>query len=113
MGRGELLLLALLMLAGCTTALKQPKNVLIMSSGLRLQPVTFSDLPDWGTGGQSEALTAFRLSCGKIVQMPASAPVGPDGFAGRAGDWYAPCRAADAIGNDDDGARLFFEQHFR
>jgi peptidoglycan lytic transglycosylase A len=115
MGRGASLIL-LLALAACTNAPEpspQPR-VMTMPSGLQLQPVNFSDLPDWNRGRQSEALKAFRRSCGKLTRLPADTPIGPDGFAGQASDWLAACRAANIIGDDeDDGARLFFQHLFR
>ena len=115
MGRGASLIL-LLALAACTNAPEpgpQP-DVMTMPSGLQLQPVSFMDLPDWNRGRQSEALSAFRRSCGKLTRLPADTPIGPDGFAGQASDWLAACRAANIVGMDeDDSARLFFQHLFR
>ncbi len=115
MGRGASLILMLALVA-CTSAPGSgpPAHVMTMSSGLQLQPVSFADLPDWSSGRQSEALNAFRRSCGKLTRLPADTPIGPDGFAGQASDWLAACRAANIIGRDeDDGARLFFQHLFR
>src|SRR5262249_7241160 len=85
-----------------------------LSSGLQLQSVSFAELPDWDRERQGEALSAFRLSCAKLMQMPADAPIGPNGFAGRASDWHSACGAAgdiDALA--DDTARLLFQRKFR
>jgi membrane-bound lytic murein transglycosylase A len=109
-------LLLLLLAAACTTPQRYTPgpNAVTIASGLQLQPVTFADLPDWNSGRQSEALTAFRRSCRKLVSLPADAPVGPDGFAGQASDWLVACRSASIIGNgEDDSARLFFQHLFR
>ncbi len=110
MGPGGLLLGALLALAACTT---NPK-ALTTSASLKLEPVTFADLPDWDKDRQFEALTAFRRSCRKLTALPADAPVGPAGLAGQASAWLAACRSASVIGQgEDDGARLFFQHLFR
>lgn len=117
MGRGGLVLVAVLGLAACqaapSTYTPGPRAV-TTSSGLKLDPVTFADLPDWDKGRQFEALTAFRRSCRKLAALPADAPVGPDGFAGQASDWLVACRSASIIGaGEDDSARLFFQHLFR
>lgn len=116
MGRGGLLLVAVLGLAACAAGPSYtpgPKAV-TTSAGLKLDPVTFADLPDWNQGRQFEALTAFRRSCRKLIALPADAPVGPDGFAGQTSDWLAACRSASTIGaGEDDSARLFFQHLFR
>jgi membrane-bound lytic murein transglycosylase A len=110
-------LLFLLLAAACTAPPEHyipGPNAVTIASGLQLQPVTFADLPEWNSGRQSEALTAFRRSCRKLVSLPADAPVGPNGFAGQASDWLAACRSANIIGNgEDDNARLFFQHLFR
>jgi membrane-bound lytic murein transglycosylase A len=109
-------LLLLLLATACTTPdrYKPGPDAVTIASGLQLQPVTFADLPDWNSGRQSEALTAFRRSCRKLVSLPGTTPVGPDGFAGQASDWLAACRSANIIVNgEDDSARLFFQHLFR
>jgi membrane-bound lytic murein transglycosylase A len=111
------LLLLLLTVGACDerSAMSPPAGrVVTTASGLQLEPVTFADLPDWNRGPQSEALLAFRRSCGRLTRLPMDAPMGPGGFAGQASDWLAACRAADIVGSgEDDGARSFFQNLFR
>ncbi len=107
-------LLVLLLAAGACAAPRPAGNVVTTASGLQLEPVSFADLPDWDRGAQSEALVAFRRSCGRLTRLPADAPIGPRGLAGQASDWLAACRAADIVGaGEEAGARSFFQHLFR
>jgi membrane-bound lytic murein transglycosylase A len=105
------LLLLLLVAGSCTT--RHP--ALTTAAGLRLEPASFAELPDWRHGAPpdtlADALAAFRRSCGRLMLLPPEAPIGPGGFAGRASDWQVPCRAADTVGGDR--ARAFFQDQFR
>jgi len=51
---------------------------------LRLNAVTFADLPGWSTSDASAALAAFRRSCVKIQALPLKTAMA---YAGTAGDW--------------------------
>ncbi len=110
-------LLLLVALGACAERSAPPRpagRAVTTASGLQLQPVTFADLPDWDRSRPSEALPAFRRSCGRLTRLPLDAPIGPGGFAGQASDWLPACRAADILGNgEDDGARSFFQDRFR
>ena len=72
---------------------------------LRLNAVTFSQLPGWAGTDASAALAAFRRSCTKILSQPGGTTMT---YAGTAADWRAPCEAA-ATAPD---ARAFFESAF-
>ncbi|HEY0299905.1 MAG TPA: murein transglycosylase A [Rhizomicrobium sp.] len=72
---------------------------------LRLEAVSFADLPGWGAGDAAAALTAFRRSCAKILAKPPAAAMA---YAGTAAQWRGPCTAA-ATARD---ARGFFESAF-
>jgi membrane-bound lytic murein transglycosylase A len=103
------LFLALVMLAlaaSCTPRPAPPPH-------LTLTPVNFSDLAGWDSDGIAAALPAFQKSCAAIRKLAPEAPLGPDGVAGTAGDWQAPCAAAAALGDaSDTAARAFFESQF-
>jgi membrane-bound lytic murein transglycosylase A len=106
--------LLLLLAAGACAAPRPASTAMTTASGLRLEAVTFADLPDWDRGTHSEALVAFRRSCGQLTRLPADAPMGPHGFAGQASDWLAACRAAEiVVPGEDAGARSFFQHLFR
>ncbi|HSE79759.1 MAG TPA: MltA domain-containing protein [Alphaproteobacteria bacterium] len=73
----------------------------------------FGDLADWSSDRQGEALLALRRSCERLASLGDDAALGPDGLAGRAGDWRAACAEAATIAADDhDAARAFFERRF-
>lgn len=77
-------------------------------SALTLSPATFSDLPGWSKGDMGPALAAFRRSCQVVLKTDPDAALG--GYAGRAADWQAACRAAADVAAN--GARNFFEGNF-
>jgi membrane-bound lytic murein transglycosylase A len=68
---------------------------------LRLEVASFEELPGWQEDTLAEALPALRVSCGRLLRLPASRPLGPDGVAGTAGDWRAFCSALGRIGTAD------------
>jgi len=81
-----------------------------------LTPVEFADLPGWDKDDPRRAVAALARSCLVLAKKSAAMAIGPRGLAGRAADWRAPCReiAGQARSVDDaDGARRFFERHFR
>lgn len=74
----------------------------------QLEPIDFSDLPDWADDDHARAFAAFRTSCRPIVrsQIPDPRPVGQA--------LASVCRRAlQAEWLPDDKARIFFEQNFR
>jgi membrane-bound lytic murein transglycosylase A len=80
---------------------------------LTLAAESFDRLPGWSADRLGDALTAFRRSCEARAKRADTAAVGPDGLAGTASDWRAPCAAALQVDPADDGAiRGFFEQEF-
>ncbi len=80
----------------------------------RLTPARFADLPGWAADDQSAALPALKRSCGRIAAQDPARPVGPDGLAGKAGDWRPICAAAAQLpAGDAAAARRFFEARFR
>jgi len=89
---------------------------LVPSDRVALHPVDFRDLPGWREDNFQEAVVALARSCRALVKKPATASIGPHGFAGRAADWRAPCREIGGpirLAKDAAGARQFFERHFR
>lgn len=100
-------LLATLTLTGC------PKPE-APSDRLTLVPATFADLPGWSADRTAEAIPALLKSCAVLLRQPADRPLGPDGLAGTAGAWRAPCEAARKIpAGDDTAARAFFQTWFQ
>ncbi len=65
------------------------------------QPVAWSSLPGWNSGGQAAAWPALIRDC--------------DRLSGRDATWATICRAAEGLPAtpDDAQARQFFEQYFR
>ncbi|HEX6014890.1 MAG TPA: MltA domain-containing protein, partial [Geminicoccaceae bacterium] len=80
---------------------------------LSLVPVTFAALPGWPEDDPSEALLAFRRSCGRLArQDPGKRMGGSGGFAGTIGDWARACAEADRTAASPAAARNFFESAF-
>jgi membrane-bound lytic murein transglycosylase A len=107
------LLVALAVLAGCA---RPPDK-------LTLTPTTFAALPGWERDDPAGALTAFTLSCARIlaIQQPLETPVGTGGIAGTLADWQSPCSEATSLrdllsiasaGDADVQRRRFFEAWF-
>jgi membrane-bound lytic murein transglycosylase A len=71
---------------------------------LALTPVTFDEIPGWREDRLSEALPALARSCARLDGQPATRAVGPDGLAGRVGDWRPVCAALSGVAAGDDGA---------
>ena len=65
---------------------------------LALTPVAFDDIPGWGEDRLSEALPALARSCARLDGQPEARAVGPDGLAGRVGDWRAGCESGRGAG---------------
>lgn len=80
---------------------------------LVLAPASFADLPGFGDDALAAALPALRRSCGALAQRPVNAPIGPDGFAGRVGDWLPACAAAAHLAADDATVRAFLTDRFQ
>lgn len=80
---------------------------------LRLGPAGFDSLRGWEEDTQSAALSAFLLSCVKLLAGADDEEVGPGGLAGTVADWRGPCEAAASVEvGGDDSARAFFERWF-
>lgn len=67
----------------------------------------FADIEGWSSDDQSLALTAFQISCERILKYPA---IKSFGEFGRAADWQPSC--TEALKTDIDDARIFFESRF-
>lgn len=81
---------------------------------LTLTPVAFDALPAWRDDRHAEALPSLLRSCERLDALADAAPVGVDGYSGKARDWRAACRAARKVpAGDDAAARAFFEAEFR
>ena len=83
------------------------------NSGMaRLTPVSFSDLAGWAEDRHEEALSAFALSCARLLAPASAGATGRDGEALRA--WNSICKRAlrpDAL-LQRAHARRFFETNF-
>ncbi len=80
----------------------------------KLQPVTFASLDGWDSDAMDQALSAFQVSCRRVLTFPAERSMGGSGMAGTAADWKPACEAAVALPPTDvEGARRFFQTWFR
>ncbi len=75
---------------------------------LKLERVTFGELPGWSQGDPGAALAAFRRSCAALQSQPPATQLGS--YAGRVADWRGACAAAQSVAAN--GAREFFETRF-
>ncbi len=104
---GALALLALVLaLVACTPRPPPPPR-------LTLAPAGFADLAGWRADPVAAALPAILKSCAALAKLGPTTPIGPDGIAGTAADWQAPCAGAAALqGASDDEVRRFIEASF-
>lgn len=94
---------ALLLLSACATAPQDEK--------LKLDPVSFKDVPHWQQDRVAESLPALQKSCDRIKAKKGDLSFGPMAFAGNYADWQKACTAMPQNA-DDATARLYFEQYF-
>jgi membrane-bound lytic murein transglycosylase A len=80
-----------------------------------LRPLTFDQLDGWRDDDPSQALAAFRRSCGALANRDGDNPMGPEPGLGRVADWLETCRAAEQVADPGSatGARRFFETWFQ
>jgi len=109
----------LILLAACAEqpppALPPPTATAAPAGGehLTLTQVDFTALPGWRDDAQGEAIVALKRSCARLVELPATQPIGHDGTAGSAGDWLGPCGALrDLDISNNDVVRAYFETWF-
>lgn len=110
------LLLACLLMAACTSTVTPPASPYAPEDApLSLKPVTFADLPGWGSDDLNGIITALGYSCSKIMAQNLSKPFGDPAWNREAGSWAAAC------GHIENGAlkpgpfgtpRAFFEFFF-
>lgn len=116
-------LTSLVMLTACAGLGTKPSAPSLSPSApdqLRLEKVSFSDLPQWPgrelahPGAQSlDALRAFEKSCEKIAQKPGPQDFGPLPEMGKNQDWQKICaEISPALTTDSTRAQKFFEDHF-
>lgn len=80
---------------------------------LALTKAGFEDLRGWREDPVEQALPALLASCRRIARVAADKPLGPNGMAGKAGDWRAPCAALSALtGTSSDAVRGVLEREF-
>lgn len=72
--------------------------------------VSFSHLKNWHSDQHDAALTAFQISCVKILKKEKMAIMRPAFSGGRAGDWFDVCGKAQETKAKD--AKNFFEDYF-
>lgn len=85
---------------------EEPPDKLILSS------VDFRDLPGWTADSQSQALTALKKSCTRLLGLPDDRSMGADGIAGTVADWRPACEALPSLRSSDAVARAYFERWF-
>jgi membrane-bound lytic murein transglycosylase A len=104
---GVLFAVAALALAACEREEEPP--------GIAMPTLTRSDvagLPGWSGDDLAQALPAWRRSCGRLLEKPAAAPVGPTVIAGSAGDWQPLCRELLSLPAADAAVRRFVIDNF-
>jgi membrane-bound lytic murein transglycosylase A len=103
---------AILMLSACAAPAPAPSPE--PTPELDLRATRFDELAGWSTDDPRGALAAFRISCARLDQGPADAPMGPIEVLGRVGDWRPSCAAAGdpAVTASANAARAFFEAWF-
>jgi len=103
------------LLAACAApGLPEPERKPDADAPLRIEAVTFADLPGWRGDRPGAALAPFLKSCAKLKALPANRQLAAGEAFGRVGDWLPICASAALIrpGNDTE-ARYFFESRFR
>jgi membrane-bound lytic murein transglycosylase A len=101
-----LLVFALLALVAC---IRRPPP----APHLTLAAATYADLRGWSDDAVAAVLPALVKSCAALAKLADDVPLGPNGIAGTAADWRAPCDAAAALNAPSDAAaRRFFETAF-
>lgn len=79
---------------------------------LSLEPARFADLQGWHTDNVADAMNAFRRSCRRIIA--GSGKFSGNEHFGRRQDWRAICEDSFRVRPGAvEGARSFFEKHFR
>lgn len=100
------LTLLLLVLAACQ---QKPEAE---APELRLEPVSYGELPGWREDDPRPALPAFLRSCAVFAKRDPQHMLGRDPLFGSLGDWQAVCREAAELPPDGDAVRRFFEARF-
>ena len=80
--------------------------------GLRVTPVSFSDLPGWSASDPRDALKAWRRSCAVLAKSFPGQPMGGTGYAGRVAQWLPVCRATPPDTASADAVRAYFGNWF-
>ncbi|MEK9662428.1 MAG: MltA domain-containing protein [Alphaproteobacteria bacterium] len=99
---------AVLALAACEPEAPPPEA----PPAISLTPAAIEDLPGWASDDLAAALPAWRLSCEKMRERPADAPIGPDAIAGTAADWQPLCAALLTLPAEDAALRRFVTGNF-
>lgn len=97
------------LLSGCASLEKpaaKPDGKLV------LQPASFADLPNWKNDSAQEALTAFRISCGRILKADPAKNFSAEIEAGTNADWQDACRQIQAGDVSAQTAQNYFENNF-
>lgn len=114
LGRAAAALALVLFTVACESPKKEAEEEAGAPDGLRLRAAEFRELPGWESDTLAEALPALRRSCQRLLTQPAERPLGPQGLAGRVGDWQAPCSHFDGLSTSDhESLRHVLESHFR
>lgn len=98
-------------LASCSAVEKKDQSP--STAPLFVQQVPFEQLPGWNNDQQSQALTALKQSCTRILRVDPARSMGAEGIAGTYADWQRACQEIDVVSPEDDAqARAVLTQHF-
>jgi membrane-bound lytic murein transglycosylase A len=107
------LLLLAFVLGGCAIQ-PVPGQAPVMG----LEPVPVEQLPGWGSDKVDAGVQAFRITCARLLTLPADQKLGGAGLAatlgGTAGLWGPACAAARAVpAGDEAAARAFLARYLQ
>lgn len=89
-----------------------PKTVTPQVPTLKLEPISFKDLPGWNRAELAPALTAFQRQCETWSKLAPETPISRAGamYGGVVGQWANAC--AGALATTGETARAFFQAYF-
>lgn len=113
---GVLALAALFALGACTLRTPPPSGGGSGTGDVRFHPMSVASLPGWHEDSLHEALPALERSCGRLMTLPRTTPVGPKDLGGTVADWVPVCSEAGRLIRNRASAeetRRFITKNFK